>query len=168
MHVCGATTRWLLFGMGQRSSADTHACCLTPFRRSLQERVQAAGGTVLNNSGLRVMGILQCTRAIGDKDLRQYGVIPTPDVLSIPRTGQEEFLVLATDGLWDVVSNEVRRVDTTDASQQHSCCTHGPHGPGCVGPGSGLHHTLHVGSRQQGCMHACVGVHDTGQCLMLV
>lgn len=73
----------------------------------LQERVQAAGGTVLNNSGLRVMGILQCTRAIGDKDLRQYGVIPTPDVLSLPRTGQEEFLVLATDGLWDVVSNEV-------------------------------------------------------------
>lgn len=76
-------------------------CCL-------QERVQAAGGTVLNNSGLRVMGILQCTRAIGDKDLRQYGVIPTPDVLSIPRTPEDEFLVLATDGLWDVVSNEVR------------------------------------------------------------
>jgi serine/threonine protein phosphatase PrpC len=74
----------------------------------LQERVQAAGGTVLNNCGLRVMGILQCTRAIGDKDLRQYGVIPTPDVLSLPRTGQEEFLVLATDGLWDVVTNEVR------------------------------------------------------------
>lgn len=73
----------------------------------LQERVQAAGGTVLNNSGLRVMGILQCTRAIGDKDLRQYGVIPTPDVLSIPRTPEDEFLVLATDGLWDVVSNEV-------------------------------------------------------------
>lgn len=62
---------------------------------------------MLNNSGLRVMGILQCTRAIGDKDLQPYGVIPTPDVLSLPRTGQEEFLVLATDGLWDVASNEV-------------------------------------------------------------
>lgn len=73
----------------------------------LQERVAAAGGTVLNNSGLRVMGILQCTRAIGDKDLQSYGVIPTPDVLSLPRTGPEEFLVLATDGLWDVMSNEV-------------------------------------------------------------
>jgi len=72
-----------------------------------QERVAAAGGTVLNNSGLRVMGILQCTRAIGDKDLQPYGVIPMPDVLSIPRTGQEEFLVLATDGLWDVLSNQV-------------------------------------------------------------
>lgn len=62
---------------------------------------------MLNNSGLRVMGILQCTRAIGDKDLQSYGVIPTPDVLSLPRTGHEEFLVLATDGLWDVMSNEV-------------------------------------------------------------
>lgn len=67
----------------------------------------AAGGTILNNSGLRVMGILQCTRAIGDKDLQPYGVIATPDVHSIARTGQEEFLVLATDGLWDVMSNEV-------------------------------------------------------------
>lgn len=74
---------------------------------TVQERVAAAGGTVLNNSGLRVMGILQCTRAIGDKDLQPYGVIPMPDVLSIPRTGQEEFLVLATDGLWDVLSNQV-------------------------------------------------------------
>jgi serine/threonine protein phosphatase PrpC len=88
----------------------------------LQERVQAAGGTVLNNSGLRVMGILQCTRAIGDKDLRQYGVIPTPDVVSLPRTGQEEFLVLATDGLWDVVSNEVRLGNTAGVCQQACCC----------------------------------------------
>jgi protein phosphatase 2C len=73
----------------------------------VQERVAAAGGTVLNNSGLRVMGILQCTRAIGDKDLQPYGVTPVPDVVSLPRTGREEFLVLATDGLWDVMSNEV-------------------------------------------------------------
>jgi hypothetical protein len=89
------------------TTADMRACCALC---TVQERVAAAGGSVFNNSGLRVMGILQCTRAIGDKDLQPYGVTPTPDVLSLPRTGQEEFLVLATDGLWDVVSNEVRTV----------------------------------------------------------
>jgi serine/threonine protein phosphatase PrpC len=69
------------------------------------------------------MGILQCTRAIGDKDLQSYGVIPTPDVLSLPRTGHEEFLVLATDGLWDVVSNEVRGKDQRRREHRLLLCT---------------------------------------------
>lgn len=87
---------------------------------SAQERVVAAGGTVLNNSGLRVMGVLQCTRAIGDRDLQPYGVIPLPDVLSLLRTGQEEFLVLATDGLWDVLSNEVS-MNVMAGNDLHAC-----------------------------------------------
>lgn len=59
------------------------------------------------NSGLRVMGILATTRAIGDHDLQPYGVVPTPEVLNIPRTEEQEFLVLASDGLWDVMTHEV-------------------------------------------------------------
>ena len=89
-----------------------------------QERVVAAGGRVLNNSGLRVMGVLQCTRAIGDRDLQPFGVIPVPDVLSLPRTGQEEFLILATDGLWDVLSNEVSYpclLGGSSATRLHNC-----------------------------------------------
>jgi protein phosphatase 2C len=54
------------------------------------------------------MGMLQCTRSIGDRDLHHYGVIATPEVLSLPRSDEQTFLVLATDGLWDVLSNEVR------------------------------------------------------------
>jgi hypothetical protein len=83
----------------------------------------AAGGAVFNNQGLRVMGVLQCTRAIGDKDLQAYGVIPRPEVLSVPRSSQAEFLVLATDGLWDVLANEVglggwrRRADAVGAAR---------------------------------------------------
>jgi protein phosphatase 2C len=75
--------------------------------RALQERLAAAGGRVIFNSGLRVMGILATTRAIGDHDLRPYGVVPTPDVLELPRAAEHEFLVLGSDGLWDVLNNQV-------------------------------------------------------------
>eukprot|EP00775_Hariotina_reticulata_P010461 gene10461-10619_t len=75
-------------------------------RQDEQDRIAAAGGRVFFNGGLRVMGMLATTRAIGDHDLRPYGVVPTPDVLKYERTGSEEYLVLASDGLWDVMSNE--------------------------------------------------------------
>eukprot|EP00798_Chlamydomonas_sp_ICE-L_P019161 gene19161-25770_t len=71
-----------------------------------QERVKAAGGHISNYNGVRVMGVLAMTRAIGDKYLRRYGVIPDPDVCSVPITAQDELLVLASDGLWDKVSNQ--------------------------------------------------------------
>lgn len=34
-------------------------------------------------------------------------VIPDPDVMVVNRTEEDEFLILATDGLWDVLSNEL-------------------------------------------------------------
>lgn len=58
----------------------------------------------------RVMGVLATTRAIGDHDLRPYGVVPTPEVVSLRRDPQQEFLVVATDGLWDYITNEVGAV----------------------------------------------------------
>lgn len=75
-------------------------------REDEQERLAAAGGRVIFNSGLRVMGILATTRAIGDHDLRPYGVVATPDVLELPRAAEQEFLALGSDGLWDVLNNQ--------------------------------------------------------------
>ena len=40
--------------------------------RLLQDRVGSAGGSIFLNNGLRVMGVLAMTRAIGDKFLRKY------------------------------------------------------------------------------------------------
>ena len=37
----------------------------------LQARITSVGGSVLLNNGLRVMGVLAMTRAIGDKFLRK-------------------------------------------------------------------------------------------------
>ncbi|GMH39927.1 hypothetical protein BSKO_07831 [Bryopsis sp. KO-2023] len=76
-----------------------------PERDDETERVQDAGGQVLFFNGARVMGLLAMSRAIGDRSLRPF-VIPDPEVTIIHRLPEDELLILATDGLWDVVSNQ--------------------------------------------------------------
>lgn len=42
----------------------------------------------------------------GDHYLKPY-VISDPEVIVTKRSSRDEFLILASDGLWDVVSNDV-------------------------------------------------------------
>jgi protein phosphatase 2C len=78
-----------------------------PDRPDELERIQAAGGRVIFWDGARVFGVLAMSRAIGDSYLKPY-VISDPEVKVLERKdGEDEFLILASDGLWDVVSNEV-------------------------------------------------------------
>ncbi|KAL0015994.1 hypothetical protein SO802_003063 [Lithocarpus litseifolius] len=76
-----------------------------PDRADEMERVEAAGGRILNWNGSRVLGVLATSRSIGDHYLRPY-VISEPEVTVTERTELDDFLVIASDGLWDVVSNE--------------------------------------------------------------
>lgn len=90
-------------------------------------RVNEAGGWVAEG---RVCGILAVSRAFGgfefkdgrfqlkidlmmDGDRRAKEatmdapvVVPTPDVMEVERVGSEQVLIIATDGLWDVVSSK--------------------------------------------------------------
>ncbi|CAK7325740.1 unnamed protein product [Dovyalis caffra] len=68
-------------------------------------RIQEAGGRVIYWDGPRVLGVLAMSRAIGDNYLKPY-VIPEPEVTMTERTEEDECLILASDGLWDVVSND--------------------------------------------------------------
>ncbi|KAK6933129.1 PPM-type phosphatase-like domain [Dillenia turbinata] len=68
-------------------------------------RIQAAGGRVIYWDGPRVLGVLAMSRAIGDNYLKPY-VISEPEVTVTERTEEDECLILASDGLWDVVSND--------------------------------------------------------------
>ncbi|KAL5221563.1 hypothetical protein ABZP36_026276 [Zizania latifolia] len=77
-----------------------------PDRPDEMERVEAAGGRVINWNGYRILGVLATSRSIGDYYLKPY-VIAEPEVTVMDRTNKDEFLILASDGLWDVVSNEV-------------------------------------------------------------
>mmetsp|Transcript_6149 Transcript_6149/g.10668 ORF Transcript_6149/g.10668 Transcript_6149/m.10668 type:complete len:320 (+) Transcript_6149:85-1044(+) len=81
-----------------------------------RKRILAAGGylTTGSNGDLRVCADLNLSRAIGDLRFKSNSslmpseqiICSTPDVMSIPRTPQDEFIILACDGVWDVITNE--------------------------------------------------------------
>ncbi|KAH6806819.1 Protein phosphatase 2C family protein, partial [Perilla frutescens var. frutescens] len=48
---------------------------------------------------------LAMARAFGDFCLKDYGLISTPEVTYRRLTDNDEFVVLASDGIWDVLSN---------------------------------------------------------------
>ncbi|XP_010483528.1 PREDICTED: probable protein phosphatase 2C 78 [Camelina sativa] len=76
-----------------------------PDRPDELDRIEAAGGRVIYWDGPRVLGVLAMSRAIGDNYLKPY-VISKPEVTVTDRVNEDDFLILASDGLWDVVSNE--------------------------------------------------------------
>lgn len=67
-------------------------------------RIEAAGGTVDPATG-RLQGRIIVSRALGDRQLKRF-LTPRPDVNKFQIRPDNDFLVLATDGLWDVVSSQ--------------------------------------------------------------
>lgn len=74
---------------------------------SERARIERAGSCVVEEEGdcSRVAGMLAVSRAIGDNPFKSCGVISDPDVFTIEEKSVD-FLVLACDGLWDVMSND--------------------------------------------------------------
>ena len=66
-------------------------------------RIAQAGGIVLEN---RVGGVLAVSRAFGDHALRNSGLIATPYVTKITLQNYDKYLVIASDGIWDEVSDQ--------------------------------------------------------------
>ncbi|KAJ4749338.1 Protein phosphatase 2C family protein [Rhynchospora pubera] len=77
-----------------------------PNRPDEMQRIEAAGGKVIESDGYRVWGVLNNSRSIGDHKLKAY-VICEPEVTITERVLEDEFIILASDGLWDVISNEM-------------------------------------------------------------
>ncbi|XP_039069572.1 probable protein phosphatase 2C 76 isoform X2 [Hibiscus syriacus] len=76
-----------------------------PNRSDEQKRIENAGGVVVWAGTWRVGGVLAMSRAFGNRMLKQY-VVAEPDIQDQEIDEEFEFLVLASDGLWDVVPNE--------------------------------------------------------------
>ena len=82
-----------------------------PTNEGEMKRIQRAGGFV--KSG-RVNGNLALSRAIGDfefkknkqVDAESQCITAKPDVIKTQLQKEDEFLVLACDGIWDVMSND--------------------------------------------------------------
>ena len=62
----------------------------------------------------RVNGTLAVSRAIGDSKEKKF-VVGDADVSTIELDGTEDYLVVACDGIWDVVNGE----EMVECIQQH-------------------------------------------------
>lgn len=69
-----------------------------------QARISQAGGFVTRN---RVLGILAVSRSFGDHGMKDF-VIATPHLSEVDIKSKEDmpFLILACDGVWDVISDQ--------------------------------------------------------------
>lgn len=76
-----------------------------PDREDELMRIEGEGGKVINWYGARVFGVLAMSRAIGDWYLRPW-IIPVPEITFMTRSEEDDCLILASDGLWDVMSND--------------------------------------------------------------
>jgi len=70
-----------------------------------RRRIEALGGFVSYIGCWRAMGILAMSRAIGDLFLKPY-VSAKPDVSTMSIGPTDEFIVLASDGVFDVFDND--------------------------------------------------------------
>ncbi|XP_071797998.1 protein phosphatase 1L-like [Asterias amurensis] len=73
-----------------------------------RKRIKKAGGFITFNGVWRVAGILATSRAIGDYPLKDRKfVVADPDIQTFDLAEvKPQFLILASDGLWDAFSNE--------------------------------------------------------------
>lgn len=67
------------------------------------ERIRKSGGIVFSG---RVFGTLALTRSIGDLEMKKYGVLNTPSISKNIINENNIFVVLGSDGVWDVITEE--------------------------------------------------------------
>jgi len=91
-------------------------------------RIKALGGGVYFHGVWRVGGVLAVSRAIGDLPLKPF-ISSTPEIREWDVSGEDCALVIACDGLWDVLSNE-QVADVTLAAMAPLPQGEKPHDPG--------------------------------------
>ncbi|CAF4702327.1 unnamed protein product [Rotaria sp. Silwood2] len=79
-----------------------------PSVRKEQERIRRAGGRIskVGNDVLRVESQLAMTRALGDYSLDKHIITAIPDLIQYERDSLAIYVIIASDGIWDVMNNE--------------------------------------------------------------
>ena len=92
-------TRSLLISSNdyKRLSYDHRATDTNEYNRIVQ-----GGGIVFAG---RVYGTLMLSRAFGDWELKSYGVISEPHVTKINISENDKYVVVASDGVWDILDD---------------------------------------------------------------
>ena len=85
-----------------RASLPQHTAS-SPTERA---RVEAHGGSIRTSADgkQRLEGVIEVTRCVGDRPLRRFGLTSAPNVHVEDLGACDKALVLASDGLWDVLS----------------------------------------------------------------
>eukprot|EP01018_Ginkgo_biloba_P000177 Gb_40834 [translate_table: standard] len=87
-------------------NAEALTCDHRAAREDERERIENLGGYVDFRHGVwRVQGVLAVSRGIGDLHMKEW-ISAEPDTREVQITPNCEFLILASDGLWDKVSNQ--------------------------------------------------------------
>jgi len=78
-----------------------------PNRPDERRRIQSHGGFVQVLGVPRVNGVLAVSRAFGDSSLKPY-ITSAPEIAEVElgAIGEDEFIIVASDGLWDVFGNQ--------------------------------------------------------------
>ncbi len=84
-------------GHAERMSIDDK--CDNPQENA---RVKGSGGIILDN---RLGGVLAVTRAFGDHALTRVGLIAEPHIVKYNIKPFDKYLVIASDGIWDELSD---------------------------------------------------------------
>ncbi|XP_020588016.1 probable protein phosphatase 2C 77 [Phalaenopsis equestris] len=92
--------------MSRKGIADALTTDHRPGREDERARIENLGGYVSFHNGVwRVQDSLAISRAIGDVNLKEW-IISEPETRRLQLTQDCEFLIMASDGLWDKVSNQ--------------------------------------------------------------
>ena len=99
-----------------------------PYLPGEKERIEKAGGQVKFN---RVNGDLAVSRALGDfvykrcesVAFKEQAVTAFPEIIVEEREESDQFIVLACDGIWDVMSSQevVEKVRWAPRACMHAC-----------------------------------------------
>lgn len=84
-----------------------------PDNQNELDRIKKAGGTIVNQGVWRVNG-LAISRSIGDRPLKEMGkgqIIAIPEYTQVQLSSDNHFLIIASDGLWDVIDSQ-EAIDT--------------------------------------------------------
>ncbi|XP_051196447.2 probable protein phosphatase 2C 37 [Lolium perenne] len=137
-----------------------------PDRPDEMARIEAAGGRVLFIDGPRVRGVLAMSRALGHELLKPE-VICEPEITITIRSDDDHCLILASDGLWDAISNrkacDIARRCKEDgnltrahaAGSDEACRSRGGGAPGGHQPEPPCNHAAAVLARFALCKGSC-------------
>ncbi|XP_057813869.1 probable protein phosphatase 2C 2 [Cryptomeria japonica] len=100
--------------LSRDGNAEALTCDHRVEREDERQRIEDLGGYVDCHNGVwRVQGLLAVSRSIGDINMKEL-ISAEPEMKKLTITPDCEFLILASDGLWDKISNQ-EAVDTSRA-----------------------------------------------------